>query len=94
MANETLRDVLIKTLRYTEQGIEAVVVEHGDGSYESMPKSVFYEYTHDDPEAKIVYEIRSLEELGYGVTPEDIPLIVDRWLIPDWDEITRYADNS
>ena len=85
--NDTLRDTLIKTLQYADKGIAAVVIKYSDGHYESAPKSAFAEYTRDDPDAAIVYEVRNLGEWGSEATTEDIPALVDMYILPAWDEI-------
>lgn len=89
MNNINLRNVLIETLERTERGVESVVIQYSDGTYESAPRSAFAEYTRDDPDAKIVFMVDSLNNFGEEATADDIPDIVERYILPYWDEIVK-----
>ena len=94
---KTLRYVLIETLERASRGIEAVVIKHGNGTYESAPKSAFAEITRNEPDAQIVYTVRDLSEFGSEAIFEDMPAIIDEYILPTWDEqsiINQYSERQ
>ncbi len=79
---------MIRTLERADEGIETVVIRFSDGHYESSAKANWLEYARNDPDARIIYTVRSLDEFGNEATAEDIPGIVDQYILPSWDDLS------
>ena len=82
----SLREALFNVLEMAAEGLESVVIAHSDGTYESAPLASWLECARGDNDAEICFKTSSLTEWGDDATADDIPLIVDEYILPSWSD--------
>lgn len=78
----SLREALHNVLEMAAENLESVVIAYSDGTYEAAPLASWREYAREEQGAEIFYTIRSLEEFGEDATADDIPVIIDEYILP------------